>query len=206
MSHLSRTQPNGFSRCPARSPPSLNFKIASFRCDVTEPRHSIQSMVRLARYSFRRWLRNSKKILIIVGDDKEQDNLLDDLPTFLHGSAVRFPACLVGANPLTTVDLEYGERLRLVKSIAAGDTDPIVVATVPSLLQSVPSRESIEGHSKRISIGDQIDVDEFQAWLKEQGFHPTTAVELPGEFSFRGGILDIFATDWAGPVPHRAIR
>ena len=28
----------------------------------------------------------------------------------------------------------------------------------------------------------------------------TPAVELPGEFSVRGGIVDIFAPDWDGPV------
>jgi transcription-repair coupling factor (superfamily II helicase) len=140
------------------------------------------------------------KILVVVGDDKEQDNLLDDLPTFCRRSAARFPACLVGSDSVTTVDLEYGERLRLVKSIAAGDAEPVIVATVPAMLQPVPSRESIVNHSRRIAIGDQLDVDEFESWLKEQGFHATTAVELPGEFSFRGGILDVFATDWAGPV------
>ena len=32
------------------------------------------------------------------------------------------------------------------------------------------------------------------------GFQNTTAVELPGEFSHRGGIIDIFAPDWFNPV------
>ena len=32
------------------------------------------------------------------------------------------------------------------------------------------------------------------------GFQNTSAVELPGEFSPRGGILDIFAPDWFDPV------
>ena len=37
-------------------------------------------------------------------------------------------------------------------------------------------------------------------WLVEQGFHATSAVELPGEFSNRGGILDVFAPDGYDPV------
>ena len=37
-------------------------------------------------------------------------------------------------------------------------------------------------------------------WLTERGFHHTTAVELPGEFCHRGGILDIFAPDWYQPL------
>src|SRR6185295_15930514 len=34
----------------------------------------------------------------------------------------------------------------------------------------------------------------------ERSFESTTAVQLPGEFSFRGGILDLFAPDWKEPV------
>src|SRR5205814_2414799 len=41
---------------------------------------------------------------------------------------------------------------------------------------------------------------ELLRWLVERGFHATSAVELPGEFSHRGGIIDIFATDWLLPV------
>ena len=43
-------------------------------------------------------------------------------------------------------------------------------------------------------------VGELAKWLVENGFFNTPAVELPGEFSVRGGIVDIFAPDWDGPV------
>ncbi|MFT5301062.1 MAG: transcription-repair coupling factor (superfamily II helicase) [Mariniblastus sp.] len=141
-----------------------------------------------------------KNILIVVPDAKRQDDLLDDLPTFYQSMVERFPACLPSTGTGLNIDLEYGDRLRLVKSLIAGDPCPIVVATVPSLLQPAPTRESIVGHSRRISNGEQLDVEEFLGWLLEQGFHQTSAVELPGEFSSRGGIIDVYASDWAGPV------
>ena len=43
-------------------------------------------------------------------------------------------------------------------------------------------------------------MEELAGWLVENRFQNTTAVELPGEFSVRGGILDIFAPDWYDPV------
>jgi transcription-repair coupling factor (superfamily II helicase) len=43
-------------------------------------------------------------------------------------------------------------------------------------------------------------MEAFLHWLVERGFHATSAVELPGEFAHRGGILDIFAPDWLRPV------
>ncbi|MDG1872829.1 MAG: transcription-repair coupling factor [Mariniblastus sp.] len=144
--------------------------------------------------------RRFESVLVVVADSKSQDNLLDDLPTFHSGLIERFPSCMLGSNSTVTVDLDYGERIRLIKSLARGDDCPIVIATVPALLQPVPCRDSIFGNSRRIANGDQLDVPAFIEWLVEQGFHRTTAVELPGEFSSRGGILDVYAPDWEGPV------
>lgn len=142
-----------------------------------------------------------ESILLVVGDSKAQDHLLDDLPTFCNRLTERFPSCLTSMSEQPVpVDFEYGERIRLIKSLINGDRPPFIVATVPSLSQPVPARESIEGNSKRISVGDQIDVDEFVEWLTEQRFHRTSAVELPGEFSSRGGIIDIYSADWENPV------
>ncbi|MGB2501581.1 MAG: transcription-repair coupling factor [Mariniblastus sp.] len=139
-------------------------------------------------------------ILIVVADGKTQDDLLDDLPTFFERILERFPACMPASSAGVHLDLEYGDRLRLIKGLLAGDKAPVIVATVPSLLQPTPCRESIFGNSKRISVGDRIDIDGFTTWLLEQEFHQTSAVELPGEFSIRGGIVDVYAPDWENPV------
>ena len=126
--------------------------------------------------------------------------MIDDLPTFFDGSIERLPACLTSNESTVTVDHEFGDRLRLVKSLAAGDANPIIVASVPALLQPLPSRAALDGQSRRIKAEQTLDVDDLTTWLTEQGFHETSAVELPGEFSSRGGIVDVFAPDWAGPV------
>ena len=140
------------------------------------------------------------QVLIVVPDNKSQDFLVDDLQSFHDGLIERFPSYLPGSDSATSVDPEYGERLRLLKAIAGGDCGSIVVATVPALLQPTPSRDSIFGRARRLKVGDQIDVEQFVQWLLENRFHQTTAVELPGEFSSRGGIIDVFAADWAAPV------
>jgi len=128
------------------------------------------------------------------------DFLIDDLSSFFDGQVDRFPSHLPGDAAATAIDPEYGERLRLLKSVGNRDAGAIIVATVPALLQPAPAKKTIFGHAKKIRVGDQLNVDEFVAWLLEHQFHRTTAVELPGEFSMRGGIIDVFATDWEAPV------
>ena len=71
----------------------------------------------------------------------------------------------------------------------------------PSLLQPVPDREALaRPNAHRLHAGDEVESGELARWLVESGFHNTPAVELPGEFSVRGGIIDIFAPDWFNPV------
>src|SRR5204862_6225728 len=60
--------------------------------------------------------------------------------------------------------------------------------------------EAIASATRVLHKAERIDVQELLRWLVERGFHATSAVELPGEFSHRGGIIDIFATDWLLPV------
>ena len=76
----------------------------------------------------------------------------------------------------------------------------ILVTSIQSLLQPVPSREALGAATREIRVGGRVDEQELTRWLAERGGHATTAVELPGEFSLRGGILDIFAPDAEDPV------
>ena len=82
----------------------------------------------------------------------------------------------------------------------AADIIPIVVTTMPALLQSVPSPDSLEGDKQVLEVGKQIDVTHLRKWLLEAGYHSSTSVQLAGEFAFRGGILDIFPPDETLPI------
>ena len=83
------------------------------------------------------------QIVVVTTDNRAQDFLIDDLSTFYEGQVNRFPSHLPGDVTATNVDPEYGERLRLIKSIGNRDAGSIIVATIPALLQPTPSRESI---------------------------------------------------------------
>jgi transcription-repair coupling factor (superfamily II helicase) len=85
-------------------------------------------------------------------------------------------------------------------SIDESRRSPVLVASIQSLLQPSPSVETIATGTRVLKKGERIDVEGLLRWLVERGFHATSAVELPGEFSHRGGIMDIFATDWLRPV------
>jgi len=100
-------------------------------------------------------------------------------------------------------DVVGASRLSVVHRLTA--TDPttaglVVVASLPALLQPVPSRAVIAASTRVLKVGDEVSLDELSSWLLTQKFERVTAVELPGEFSIHGGILDVFPATESDPV------
>src|SRR5690606_31983349 len=111
----------------------------------------------------------------------------------------RFAAAETESTPHGVVDQIAGERQRLLKQFAGRGHEgplPIVVTSIQSLMQPVPSRDDLAAGTRTLKVGDTLGLDEISDWLVARGCHATSAVELPGEFARRGGLLDIFAPDW----------
>ncbi|MES1213224.1 MAG: transcription-repair coupling factor [Singulisphaera sp.] len=143
-------------------------------------------------------------LVVVCAHPGDIDDFLDDLSLFAPLEAARFPAWESTNTEQLIHDEVYGDRVRLLKqlqSAGAGEPAPrVIVTSIQALVQPVPARERMATQTRTIRVRDTIEVESLARWLAEQGFHNTSAVELPGEFSVRGGILDIFAPDWYEPV------
>jgi transcription-repair coupling factor (superfamily II helicase) len=128
------------------------------------------------------------------------DDFIDDLRLFTPIEAERFPAWESLPNEQAVHDEVFGDRLRLLKSIRAGRAPKLLVTSIQSLLQPVPDAEALAQQTRTLRRGEEVDPQELARWLVGNGFQNTPAVELPGEFSVRGGIVDLFAPDWYNPV------
>ena len=76
----------------------------------------------------------------------------------------------------------------------------MILAPIAALIQPVPPRGDLAANSRRIAVGDTLDPDVFLAWLADAGYKRAEAVEYPGEFGRRGGIIDLFPPDAPDPV------
>ena len=158
-------------------------------------------------------------LVVVCPRPEEIDEFCDDFSLFSSIVPDRFPAWEVDAGERILRDETYGDRLRTLKRLvdqggvaqeapapsiacARNGTAPVrlVVASVQSLLQPVPERERLIAGSWRLRVGQRVEIEALLRQLATCGFHATTAVELPGEFSRRGGIVDLFAPDWDQPV------
>ena len=77
----------------------------------------------------------------------------------------------------------------------------VVVASLLSALEPLPSPREVESKWLHLQVGAQLDLEALLARLVEAGFVRTPLAEKPGEASLRGEILDIYP--FASELPLR---
>src|SRR5262245_59679285 len=141
-------------------------------------------------------------LLVVIAHPRDVDPWSTDLLSFSGIHPVIFPAWdNLPTDRSTGVDETAGQRLRVLKQLESGEPPCIVLATFQALLQPVPDREQLSRNRRILRAGEVVDIDEVSRWLIDHGFQRAEAVELPGEFSRRGGILDVYSPD--ADHPHR---
>jgi len=137
-------------------------------------------------------------VVLAHGDDIEA--FRQDLALFSDLPVDAFPPNETGPRERVLDDENFGQRLKLLKRLLEDRPPRIVVTSIQAIQQPVPRRAAVKEQTRRLDQGAEVDVPALLTWLVEHGFHATSAVELPGELSHRGGILDLFAPDWNEPV------
>src|SRR5439155_10096845 len=79
--------------------------------------------------------------------------------------------------------------------------DPcIVIGTAEAAFQRTSPPEDIVGPALTINGGQSIELDRTIRSLVDMGYESETTVARPGQFSRRGGILDIYPSTAESPV------
>lgn len=139
--------------------------------------------------------------LVVVPGVRDIEDFADELVELQAGPVRSFAAWESLPEEHDISDSVFASRLGVLKHLASPPASSSAIITcLPALLQPVPSRSSIREATRAFAVGDELDLEPFMGWLIERGFERVTAVELPGEFSLHGGILDIYPPTEADPV------
>jgi transcription-repair coupling factor (superfamily II helicase) len=113
---------------------------------------------------------------------------------------VYFPAWEAGV--ADAVNREHGrsvERLLVLRRLAQGE--PLIVVThLEALVQAAPAPEALMGVELTLEVGRDYQLEELCAALLRLGYRREAAVDEPGQFALRGGLLDVAAPDRDHPV------
>jgi transcription-repair coupling factor (superfamily II helicase) len=92
------------------------------------------------------------------------------------------------------------ERLATLYRIQRGDFDVLIVPASTALVRLCPPAY-LAAHTFQLQQGGRLDSDALRRQLALAGYSGVTQVVTPGEFCFRGGIVDLFPMGSA--VPYR---
>ena len=96
------------------------------------------------------------------------------------------------------IDVESRETNNLrVQAISklVDNKDMILVTTIDAFLEPMLSKESYLGLNLKISLGEIVNLEEVISKLVKLGYQREEIVEAKGQFSVRGGIVDIYPTE-----------
>ena len=74
-----------------------------------------------------------------------------------------------------------------------------VIAPVSAAVKKITPHKNFESASLKITLGDDIDPEEVKRTLVKLGYERMELVDTRGQFSIRGGIIDIFTPDSDNP-------
>ena len=91
------------------------------------------------------------------------------------------------------------ERLTVLQRLSS-DQKTLVIATPAALLHRTLPPPVLEDASFGVSLGDSLPPERLASQLVALGYEREEMVEIPGQFSVRGGIVDIFPSTTEFPV------
>lgn len=83
------------------------------------------------------------------------------------------------------------ERINALKMMAE-EKECTIITTFDGLMNPMPAPEKFIQAVKKISVGDTVELNGLTRHLVELGYEKNYQAETMGEFSVRGGIIDIF--------------
>ena len=144
-----------------------------------------------------------KPYLLIFNDKEEAAYHLNDLEQLLNDKDVLFyPGSYRRPYQIEETDnaniLLRSEVLNRIKS----KKKPAIIVTYPTaLFEKVITKKELEKNTLKITVGDNLSLDFVNEILFEYKFKRVDFTTQPGEFSVRGGIIDVFS--YSNNEPYR---
>ena len=146
--------------------------------------------------------KNLNRNFLVVLDNAEQAAYhLNDFEEILSKKEVLFfPASFKEAyNPVATDNANVLLRSEVLKKLSFSKKNKIIVTYPKALFEKVISPNTLKRKTITIKMGDVLGLDFVNETLFEYGFDRVNFVTQPGEFSVRGGIIDVFSFAYQHP-------
>ena len=147
--------------------------------------------------------KTEKPFLIILNNKEEAAYYLNDLEHMIGEQDVLFyPSSY--RRPYQIEDTDNANvllRAEVLNRINSLKKPAIIVSYPEALFEKVITRKELDNNTLKVAVGDKISIDFINEVLFEYEFKRVDFITEPGDFSIRGGIVDVFS--FSNDTPYR---
>ncbi|HIU31423.1 MAG TPA: transcription-repair coupling factor [Candidatus Caccousia avistercoris] len=145
-------------------------------------------------------VRQKRRAFVLAGDESEAQRLCADFSA-MGLRPLFYPYRDFSLRDTEGASHEYErQRLQVLALMAAGEYDAVVACPDAALQYTLPPEE-LKRRALTLAPGQQISMEQAEAALAACGYERAVQIDGSGQFSQRGGILDVFPPD--APQPAR---
>ena len=147
--------------------------------------------------------KDDKSYLLIFNDKEEAAYHLNDLEQLLDQKNVLFyPGSYRRPYQIEETDnANVLMRSEVLNRINSRKKPTIIVSYPEALFEKVVTKKDLERNTLKLSVSESVSLDFVNEILFEYNFNRVDFVTEPGDFSVRGGIIDVFS--FSNDVPFR---
>ena len=134
-------------------------------------------------------------ILLLFNDKEEAAYYLNDLEQLINDQDVLFyPGSYRRPYQIEETDnANILLRAEVLNRINSRKKPAIIVSYTDAIFEKVVTRKELEKNTLKLSVNEAVSIDFINETLFEYNFKRVDFVTEPGEFSVRGGIVDVFS-------------
>lgn len=145
------------------------------------------------------WKDLGRKGLLIVPEEKDAYALQKVLSLFFDRVLV-YPTRDFVFETVSAHSHEWEhERLNVLKRVCDDEYD-VILAVPDALMQYTVPVSALQAQTISLRLGDEYPVADLCRQLEQMGYTRTEVVEGVGQFSLRGGIVDVFTPQYREPL------
>lgn len=133
-----------------------------------------------------------RPLLFLTYSELRAKEIMEDL-TFFEKDCVVYPAKDILFYSADVHSMEMNRQRFLVMERLLRGECPIIVASMEALLDKYPKKEIFSAFLLHLQVGEITEISELTRRLVLMGYERAELVESPGQFTLRGGILDIWS-------------
>ena len=132
-------------------------------------------------------------MVIFCAQAQEAQRLLEEIPAFAPQLKTRLLPDweILPYDHFSPHQDLVSERLATLYELLNGSCD-IVLVPITTALQKLGPPNFLSGHTFFFRQGDNLNEAALKLQLQQAGYDPVSAVMRPGEYSIRGGLIDLF--------------